>query len=65
MMTKLENCYLSSDKCPYPKPHVHVTTANGSYVRYMDMTRLCPHSKQESHCMICLNNRKVKEYGDD
>lgn len=64
MTKELSNCY--ADVCPYAKPHVHVNTANGSYVRYMDMTRLCPHNKPERICSICINiPKKTKDYGDE
>ena len=62
-MKELKNCY--ADSCTYQKPHCHVMTANGSYVRYVDLTRLCAHGKNETHCLICLNKVKKTEYGDE
>lgn len=62
-MNEPKNCY--ADTCEFKKPHIHIITANGSYVRYIDTTRLCPHGKQESHCLTCLNKPKKKEYGDN
>ncbi len=51
-----KSCTKDEGDCPYPKPHYHVVTANGQYVRYG--VPKCVHGKDEFYCEICERGNK-------